>query len=198
MLLLLKSSDRIAHDLCHALDDCSDRAANLHQPLVFTLALRKWHALRPGREFRCFVRGHDLIGASSRSLQRTPFGHRLTEFADSCEPIFGFNPIQHATALAESSVRKVGIYQCFLKDALTFNRQTAFHPSAKALSCKFGAGICQRQITEQFPGLEDERESLAEVLLEFFEDHLEHCFPDPDYTFDVYITSANKVTTIWQ
>ena len=54
-------------------------------------------------------------------------------------------------------------------------------------------GICQREVTEHFPGLEDEKDSLTEVLLEFFEEHLEHRFPDPDYTFDVYITSTKKV-----
>lgn len=59
VLLLLKASDRVAHDICHALEGCIGAP---EAPLKFTLALRKWHALRPGREFRCFVRGHDLVG----------------------------------------------------------------------------------------------------------------------------------------
>lgn len=66
VLLLLKASDRVAHDLTRALQGCE--AASDDEPLpplTATLALRKWHTLRPRSEFRCFVRGHDLIGANS-------------------------------------------------------------------------------------------------------------------------------------
>lgn len=59
VLLLLKSSDRIAHDICNAFDGCLEKPA---QPVAHTLALRKWVALKPEREFRCFVRGYDLVG----------------------------------------------------------------------------------------------------------------------------------------
>ena len=31
------------------------------------------------------------------------------------------------------------------------------------------------------------------MLLEFFEQHLQEHFPEADYTFDVYITTAGKV-----
>lgn len=62
VLLLLKSSDRIAHDICSAFDGCGRKPA---EPIAYTLALRKWIALKPEREFRCFVRGHDLIGETS-------------------------------------------------------------------------------------------------------------------------------------
>ena len=61
VLLLLKSSDRIAHDICHAFDACTEAPA---EPPEFHLALRKWIPLRPEREFRCFVKGHDLAGAA--------------------------------------------------------------------------------------------------------------------------------------
>lgn len=60
MLLLLKSSDRVAHDICHAFDAC---AAPPEAPVRHALALRKWIALKPERELRCFVRRCDLIGA---------------------------------------------------------------------------------------------------------------------------------------
>ena len=59
MLLLLKSSDRVMHDICHAFDACP---APPNEPVRHALMLRKWMALKPERELRCFVRQHDFIG----------------------------------------------------------------------------------------------------------------------------------------
>jgi hypothetical protein len=60
VVLLLKSSDRVAHDL----------AAIAAMPPALRpapqLALRKWYELRPEREFRCFVRGRQLAAISQR------------------------------------------------------------------------------------------------------------------------------------
>jgi hypothetical protein len=69
VLLLLKSSDRVAHDICHAYDACSAGVQQAQQQQQqHTLALRKWVNLKPEREFRCFVRARDLIGARCVSL----------------------------------------------------------------------------------------------------------------------------------
>lgn len=87
VLLLLKSSDRVAHDICHALEGDTDGAlagagaatagaagdgstssggghagAAAGAGVRHVMALRRWHDLRPEREFRCFVRGHQLVG----------------------------------------------------------------------------------------------------------------------------------------
>ena len=62
VLLLLKSSDRVAHDICHAFDGCKAPPSG---PVQHALALRKWVALRPERELRCFVRQRELIGGHS-------------------------------------------------------------------------------------------------------------------------------------
>ena len=62
VLLLLKSSDRVAHDICHAFDSCETAPSG---PVQHVLALRKWIALRPERELRCFVRQRELIGGPS-------------------------------------------------------------------------------------------------------------------------------------
>ncbi|GAB4840686.1 hypothetical protein Ancab_021453 [Ancistrocladus abbreviatus] len=65
--LLLRSSDSVVHDLCHAYDSCGDRTSS-RPPLIY-LALRKWYAsLRPEMEFRCFVRGEVLVGVSQREV----------------------------------------------------------------------------------------------------------------------------------
>ena len=65
MLLLLKSSDRVMHDICHAFDACP---APPSEPVRHALMLRKWIALKPERELRCFVRQRDLIGLSAPIL----------------------------------------------------------------------------------------------------------------------------------
>ncbi len=60
VVLLLKSSDRVSHDLSTMAampESCRPRAQ---------LALRKWYDLRPEREFRCFIRQHSLVGISQR------------------------------------------------------------------------------------------------------------------------------------
>ncbi|KAJ4975092.1 hypothetical protein NE237_000198 [Protea cynaroides] len=65
--LLLRSSDTLIHDLCHAYDSCSDKTSS--RPPTFFLALRKWYpSLLPEMEFRCFVRDRRLIGISQREV----------------------------------------------------------------------------------------------------------------------------------
>ncbi|PIA26155.1 hypothetical protein AQUCO_09600012v1 [Aquilegia coerulea] len=65
--LLLKSSDSLVHDLCHAYDSCSDKVSS--RPPTFFLALRKWYpTFHPQMEFRCFVRNQRLIGISQREV----------------------------------------------------------------------------------------------------------------------------------
>ena len=59
VLLLLKSSDRIAHDICNAFDGCQGSPP---QEFKYVLVLKKFYDLKPEREFRCFVKGHDLVG----------------------------------------------------------------------------------------------------------------------------------------
>ncbi|XP_010537786.1 PREDICTED: cell division cycle protein 123 homolog [Tarenaya hassleriana] len=65
--LLLRSSDSLVHDLCHAYDSCSDKT--ISRPPSFFLALRKWYpSLRPDMEFRCFVRSNQLVGMCQREV----------------------------------------------------------------------------------------------------------------------------------
>ncbi|KAK9810430.1 hypothetical protein WJX72_010569 [[Myrmecia] bisecta] len=115
VVLLLKSSDRIAHDICHAFDGCT---APPCPPPKHTLALRKAYDLKPEREFRCFVKGNDLIGVS------------------------------------------------------------------------------QRDITSYYPQLRAQQEELMEIILEFFEEHLEHRFPSADYVVDLYVATNGKVRIV--
>ena len=61
VLLLLKSSDRVMHDLCSAFESCSDPPPEDPQ---MQLALRRHYNLRPEGELRCFVHDHRLVGTS--------------------------------------------------------------------------------------------------------------------------------------
>ena len=63
VLLLLKSSDRVAHDICSAFDSCIDRP---RQEVSYVLVLKTYYDIKPEREFRCFVKGHELIGTCSQ------------------------------------------------------------------------------------------------------------------------------------
>ncbi len=85
VLLLLKSSDRVSHDLellqqmaaCHQTLSADTRQSAEHVPSAAAspaaasapraqLVLRRWQDLRPEREFRCFVHNHALVAISQR------------------------------------------------------------------------------------------------------------------------------------
>ncbi|KAI5582733.1 hypothetical protein BDE02_07G104400 [Populus trichocarpa] len=81
-MLLLRSSDSLVHDLCHAYDSCIDKT--LSRPPSFFLALRKWYSsFLPEMEFRCFVRGQQLVGISQREV--TTFYPTLLEEKNDLE-----------------------------------------------------------------------------------------------------------------
>lgn len=108
VFLLLKSSDRIAHDietLHHILAHCKDsprsplsrahecceeegaavsgdqESDSSHENTItldnsHVIALRKWYDLKPGREFRCFVKENVLVAVCQRDLSMM-FKHLL-------------------------------------------------------------------------------------------------------------------------
>ena len=79
VVLLLKASDAVAHDLTEAYGACEDyargdgseeseedRAVREHAASVLTL--REWYDLNPSMEFRCFVKNRNLVAASQRHV----------------------------------------------------------------------------------------------------------------------------------
>jgi len=64
--LLLKASDNVVHDLCHAFDSCEDKS--MERPPQVVLALRKWYDMRPEMEFRGFVCKNILLGVCQREV----------------------------------------------------------------------------------------------------------------------------------
>jgi len=57
IILLLKSSDYIMHDICHAFDDCETLPES--GSINYVLNLRRYHNLNPNSEFRCFYQKDD-------------------------------------------------------------------------------------------------------------------------------------------
>ena len=68
VVLLLKASDCVVHDLCHAYSQCSDVEAVDAPPTPPQLVLKQWLPLRPQLEFRCFVLDGELMGCSQRHV----------------------------------------------------------------------------------------------------------------------------------
>lgn len=65
--LLLKSSDRVSHDLNHPFRKCEDGEDNtLLETSGFVLVLRKWQEISSLTEFRCFVKKGCIIAISQR------------------------------------------------------------------------------------------------------------------------------------
>ena len=68
ILLLLKSSDCIMHDLTEPFDHCEDvDNDNEDNNVDYYLVLRKWNTIHPSSEFRCFVSHNQLVGVSQRN-----------------------------------------------------------------------------------------------------------------------------------
>jgi hypothetical protein len=83
--LLLKSSNFITHDLEHAFDDCPPLSSDAVAPtILYTLVLRKYRALNPAFEFRCFVRNRTLLAISQRDLNHYDF---LLPMKETLQPL---------------------------------------------------------------------------------------------------------------
>eukprot|EP01083_Nonionella_stella_P090160 251918_1 len=69
VLLLLKASQFVQHDLCHPFHGCFDYEANakLNDAFEYKLILRKYSNLYPNREFRCFVYNRELVAITQRN-----------------------------------------------------------------------------------------------------------------------------------
>ena len=67
VLLLLKSSQFVRHDLERAFDHCQDEGGDGDSvEFLPALVLRRWEEINPGHEFRCFVLNGRLCAVSQR------------------------------------------------------------------------------------------------------------------------------------
>lgn len=98
--LLLKSSDRIASDLCESFNHCEDGDGEMSEG--FELVLRKWVEISPGMEFRCFVKNHRLVAISQRDT--SSFYKFIEENEiDICKDIYCFYNSKIAYKFPDSS-----------------------------------------------------------------------------------------------
>lgn len=58
-------------------------------------------------------------------------------------------------------------------------------------------GACQRDVTQYFPALPGQTDDIEELILEFFEEHIQHQFPDPDCECPLLALLADVHLTIY-
>jgi hypothetical protein len=73
IIILLKASDFISHDLNCPYEYCQDLQEQ-DQEYQLVLNLRKWSQLYPSREFRCFVKNRHIVGICQRDI-KTHYSH---------------------------------------------------------------------------------------------------------------------------
>ena len=67
IMLLLKSSEFIIHDLTQPYKDCDDNDNAIKEETSYILVLRRWsNTINPGSEYRCFVKHRRLIAVCQR------------------------------------------------------------------------------------------------------------------------------------
>lgn len=79
VLMLLKSSDCVMHDLTEIFYKCDDKKdIKVDLDMKYYIVLRKWETIEPCSEFRCFVSHNQLIGMkhniiSEYNLKQFPY-----------------------------------------------------------------------------------------------------------------------------
>ncbi|XP_075585581.1 uncharacterized protein LOC124498536 isoform X1 [Dermatophagoides farinae] len=69
VFLMLKSSDKIVHDLIDPFDHCSDFDCHNPPKFQYQLILRKWINMNPSMEFRCFIGNQTLLAICQRDVR---------------------------------------------------------------------------------------------------------------------------------
>ncbi|XP_033647869.1 cell division cycle protein 123 homolog [Asterias rubens] len=80
VLLLLKSSDFVSHDLSLPFEHCTDCEDGQKNNVKYELILRRWTDISEATEFRVFVKNDNIIGISQRD--HTNFFPDLIPLAD--------------------------------------------------------------------------------------------------------------------
>eukprot|EP01147_Barroeca_monosierra_P004332 gene4332-6636_t len=70
VMLLLKSSECVQHDLSMPYHHCIDENGSEKRTVTYNLVLRHWMDMNPSFEFRCFVSNHKLFGQYAFHMER--------------------------------------------------------------------------------------------------------------------------------
>lgn len=104
-MLLLKSSDRVLHDLSHT------EVGKACRDSGHVLALRKWYEMHPMGEFRCFVAHNKVVAVSQRETseffpglkeQYTTLGSLLVDF--------------HVKRISSNFPLEKYVFDCYIED----------------------------------------------------------------------------------
>ena len=79
VFLLLKSSDKVNHDLTCPFEYCDDVDEGETENVTYHIALQRYARLKPISEFRCFIRNSTFIAFCSRN---TAFHQHLNQLVD--------------------------------------------------------------------------------------------------------------------
>jgi hypothetical protein len=133
VFLLLKSSDRIAHDvetLQSILGENSPRSPLSKQidslQKSHVVALRKWYDLKPGREFRCFVKNNTLVGICQRdvSVKHQHIVDKVDEIQERIETFY-------TTVLHKKFPLADYVFDCYVPEAQNASvRVVDFNPAS--------------------------------------------------------------------
>ncbi|UXI18822.1 hypothetical protein NH340_JMT04765 [Sarcoptes scabiei] len=89
IFLLLKSSDKIVHDLTDPFEGCEDSDRINREVFNYELIVRKWIEINPSMEFRCFIVNQTIVAISQRDV-RTYYEHIAKEQSIIVQDIFEF------------------------------------------------------------------------------------------------------------
>ena len=82
VMLLLKSSEFIIHDLTQPYKDCDESDAPIKDENTYVMVLRRWsNNINPGSEYRCFVKNKGLYTVCQRDT--THYYNHIKEEKDS-------------------------------------------------------------------------------------------------------------------
>ncbi|CAI5466883.1 unnamed protein product [Closterium sp. Yama58-4] len=186
VFLLLKASDSLTYDLCHAFDSCVDSSSTDDSSKAETPSAADGSEPASSRSNggACVAatvadgkqQGHSNAGEMNGDAE--PRQEQQVEEVEQQERAQQGRPSEFVLALRKwFDLWPEMEFRCFVK--------------AHQL-----VGICQREITSFYPFLVDSHEKIKLQLCDFYNNHMCGRFSSSDYTFDVYITRDGRVKLV--
>ncbi|GJP41469.1 hypothetical protein CLOM_g1143 [Closterium sp. NIES-68] len=183
VFLLLKASDSLTYDLCHAFDSCvdspeSDRAEAPSVAGDSEPGSRSNGGASVAAETDEKQQEASRADAINDSAGAEPQQKQQVEEMEERECVQQSRPSEFVLALRKwFDLRPEMEFRCFVK--------------AHQL-----IGICQREITSFYPFLVDSHQDLKLQICDFYSNSIHGRFPSSHYTFDIYITRDGRVKLV--
>lgn len=163
IFLLLKSSDFINHDISHAYENCSD-------------------FIPPTKNDK--ISNKDDADNNNTNVENNSDKNNTKEEEEEVE-----GETTSQTEITEKSITRPETFHLVLRkwyDLLPSMEFRCFVRDNELI------GISQRDYVTYYDFLHDIKDELEDIILDFFEDHIQGTFDDPSYVFDVYINKRNR------